>query len=68
LHEEHARRVLTAWLHHYAYGRPHRSLGQLTPDRVEHAPPIPINLAEHRVRRRPILGGINHEYWITTAA
>ncbi|HZU57893.1 MAG TPA: integrase core domain-containing protein [Actinocrinis sp.] len=30
LHEDHARRVLTEWLHHYAHGRPHRSLGQLT--------------------------------------
>jgi transposase InsO family protein len=23
LHEEHARRVMTEWLHHYAHGRPH---------------------------------------------
>lgn len=67
-HEEHARWVLTEWLRHYVHGRPHRSLGQLTPDQAEHAPPAPINLAEHRVRRRPILGGITHEYWTTTAA
>jgi hypothetical protein len=68
LHEEHVRRVLTEWLRHYAHGRPHRSVGQLTPDQAEHAPPAPINLAEHRVRRRVILGGISHEYWTTTAA
>ena len=68
LHEQHAQRVLTEWLHHYAHGRPHRSLGQLTPDQVEHAPPAPINLAEHRVRRRAILGGITHEYWTVIAA
>lgn len=68
LHEHHARRVLVEWLHHYTHGRPHRSLGQLTPDQAEHAPPVPINLTEHRVRRRPILGGISHEYWIATAA
>jgi putative transposase len=68
LHEQQARRVLTAWLRHYAHGRPHRSLGQLTPDQAEHAPPAPINLAEHRVHRRAILGGITHEYWTATAA
>jgi putative transposase len=62
LHEEHARRVLTEWLHHYAHGRPHRSLGQLTPYQAEHAPPAPISLAEHRVHRRTILSGTNHEY------
>jgi putative transposase len=67
LHEQHARRVLTEWLRHYAHGRPHRSLGQLTPDQAEHAPPAPINLAEHRVHRRAILGGITHEYWTATA-
>ena len=68
LHDDHARRVLTEWLHHYAHGRPHRSLGQLTPEQAKHAPPGPINLAEHRIRRRAILGGITHEYWTATAA
>jgi hypothetical protein len=24
--------------------------------------PTPINLAEHRIRRRTILGGLTHEY------
>jgi putative transposase len=43
-------------------------LGQLTPDQAEHAPPPPINLAEHRVRHRAILGGITHEYWTAAAA
>jgi hypothetical protein len=52
LHEDHARRVLTEWLHHYADGRPHHSLNQPTPEQAEHAPPAPINLAEHRIRRR----------------
>ena len=68
LDEEHARRVLTEWLHHYTHGRPHRALGQLTPDQAEHEPPPPVDLAEHRVRRRAILGGITHEYWTATAA
>jgi transposase InsO family protein len=30
LGEDHLRRVLTEWLHHYVSARPHRSLGQLT--------------------------------------
>ena len=65
LHEQHARAVVTEWLHHYAHGRPHRSLGQLTPAQAEYEPPAPINLAEQRVRRRAILGGLTHEYWTT---
>ena len=68
LHAEHLRRVLTEWLHHYTHGRPHRSLGQLTPAQAETGPPAPANLAEHRVRRRAILGGITHEYFLPTAA
>jgi hypothetical protein len=54
--------------HHYAHGGPHRSLGQQTPDHAEHAPSAPINLAEHCVHRRAILGGITHEYWTAAAA
>lgn len=54
--------------HHYNHGRPHRSLGQLTPTQAEYKPPAPINLAEHRIRRRAILGGLTHEYWAAAAA
>jgi hypothetical protein len=28
----------------------------------------PIELAEHRVRRQEILGGLTHEHWIAAAA
>lgn len=41
LHEQHARRVLTEWLHHYTHSRPHRSLGQLTPEQAQNRPPTP---------------------------
>jgi hypothetical protein len=68
LNEEHLRRVLTEWLRHYTNARPHRSLGQLNPNQAGHAPPAPINLAEHRVRRRAVLGGITHEYRPAAAA
>lgn len=68
LHEQHARAVVTEWLHHYNHDRPHRSLGQLTPTQAEHEPPTPINLAEHRIHRRAILGGLTHEYWTAATA
>jgi hypothetical protein len=68
LHEQHARYTLTEWLHHYNHRRPHRSLGQLTPAQAEHGPPAPINLAEQRIRRRTILGGLSHEYWTAATA
>lgn len=68
LREDHARRALTEWLYHYAHSGPRRSLNQLTPEQAECGPPAPINLAEHRIRRRAILGGITHEYWTTAVA
>lgn len=63
-----AKGILTEWLHHYAHGRPHRSLNQLTPEQAEQAPPAPINLAEHRIRRRAVIGRTTHEYWTAAAA
>jgi transposase InsO family protein len=64
VNEQHLRRVLTAYLMHYNRARPHRSLGQLTPAQAETRPPEPINLAEHRIHRKQILGGITHEYYV----
>jgi len=43
--------------------RPHRALGQLAPTQTGTRPPE-INLAEHRIRRKQILGGLTHEYQI----
>ncbi len=34
------------------------------PARVAHARPPQINLAEHRIRRKQVLGGLTHEYQI----
>ena len=34
------------------------------PARVAHARPPKINLAEHRIRRKQVLGGLTHEYQI----
>ena len=63
VNEHHLRRVLTEYLRHYNTARPHRALGQLAPAQV-HARPSEINLAEHRIRRRHVLGGLTHEYHI----
>ena len=63
VNEHHLRRVLTEYLRHYNAARPHRALGQLAPDQA-HARPPQINLAEHRIRRKQVLGGLTHEYQI----
>jgi putative transposase len=62
--ETHLRQVLDEYLTHYNSARPHRALLQLSPHQTETTPPKPINLAEHRLRRKPILGGLTNEYQI----
>ena len=61
--EHHLRRVLVEYLRHYNTARPHRALGQLAPAQAGTRPQV-INLAEHRIRRKQILGGLTHEYQI----
>ena len=63
INEHHLRRVLTEYLQHYNTARPHRSPGQLAPAQADTRPPQ-INLAEHRIRRKQVLGGLTHEYQI----
>jgi putative transposase len=63
VNERHLRRVLTDYLRHYNAARPHRTLGQLAPAQAGTRPPE-INLAEHRIRRKQVLGGLTHEYQI----
>ena len=63
VNEHHLRRVLTEYLRHYNTARPHRALGQLAPAQAHTRPPE-INLAEHRIRRKQVLGGLTHEYQI----
>ena len=64
VNEHHLRQVLTEYLRHYNAARPHRSLGQLAPAQADTGPPKPINLAEHRIRRKQVLRGLTHEYQI----
>jgi putative transposase len=63
VNEHHLRRVLTEYLLHYNTARPHRALGQLAPAQA-HTRPLQINLAEHRIRRKQVLGGLTHEYQV----
>ena len=58
INEHHLRQVLTEYLRHYNTARPHRSLCQLTPAQADACPPEPVNLAEHQIRRKQVLGGL----------
>jgi hypothetical protein len=63
VNEHHPRLVLAEYLQHYNTARPHRALGQLAQAQAPTRPPE-INLAEHRIRRKQVLGGLMHEYQI----
>ena len=58
VNERHLRRVLREYVAHYNGVRPHRSLELDPPDGRPPTPPP----AEGRVRSRPVLGGLHHEY------
>jgi transposase InsO family protein len=61
VNEHHLRQVLTEYLRHYNTARPHRAMGQLAPAQAHTRPPG-IDLAGHRICRKPVLGGLTHEY------
>jgi putative transposase len=58
----HLRRILAEYVIHYNAHRSHQSLGQRSPDIDPMIPAEPIDLADRRVKRRPILGGLINEY------
>jgi transposase InsO family protein len=64
VNEHHLRGVLTEYLQHYNAARPHRSLGQLTPAQADTRRPEPINVADYRIRRKQVLGGLTNEYYV----
>ena len=64
LGERHLRQVLHEYLAHYNTARPHRALGQVSPYQAGTTPPAPIDLADYRLRRKTILGGLTSEYKI----
>ena len=56
--ERHLRLILAEYETHYNGRRPHRSR-QLHPPRPDH--PV-ADLAQKRIKRRPVLAGLIHEY------
>ena len=68
VNESHLRQVLAEYLQHYNTARPHRALGQLTPAQADTRRPDPVNLAEHWIRRKQVLGGLTREYYIAALA
>jgi putative transposase len=63
VNERHLCQVLTEYLLHYNTARPHRALSQLAPTQAHTWPPE-INLAEHPIRRKQVLGGLTYEYQV----
>ena len=61
VNEHHLRQLLTEYLTHYNTSRPHRAMGQLPPAQAHSRPPQ-VDLTEHRVHRKQILGGLINEY------
>ena len=55
--------MLTEYLQHYNIARPHRAPA-IALAQADTGPPQPINLAEHRIRRKQVLGGLTHEYQV----
>ncbi|MGP4017452.1 integrase core domain-containing protein [Saccharopolyspora sp. 5N708] len=66
INQRHLRRILTVYLRHFNTARPHRTLAQLAPTQAQNQPPEPIDLADYKVRRRPILDGLTSEYEIAS--
>ena len=64
VNEYHLRQVLPEYLRHYNTARPRRALDQLTPTQAGTRPPEPVNLAKHRIRRKQVLQGLTHEYYV----
>lgn len=61
LNHTHLMKVLDEYRSHYNRHRPHQSRAQRPPEIQANPPPI-AGLAEHPVRRTPILGGLINEY------
>jgi putative transposase len=71
LNERHLRGILAEWIPHYNRGRPHASLGPGIPDRPTGT--VARSVGHHipqgcRVAKKPILGGLHHEYRLDSLA
>jgi putative transposase len=72
LGHRHLKHILKGWVSHYNHGRVHMSLGpgipaplHPSPPQTEHRHRLPQG---HRVRRKAVLGGLHHEYWLEKVA
>jgi len=63
LGEAHLRAGLTEYQVHYNTARPHQGIAQRVPDREHDASSVTaMDLDAHRIRRKPVLGGLINEY------
>jgi len=62
VNERHLLTVLNEYGRHYNAHRPHQGLDQHSPDDPTDAPATVANLAQERIRRKPVLGGLINEY------
>jgi putative transposase len=58
----HLQKLLAEYTLHYNRHRPHQSLGRRSPDDDPQVPVPLVDLADRRIRRRPVLGGLINEY------
>jgi putative transposase len=63
VNEHHLRRVLTEYLFHDNAAPAAPFPRPAHPAQAATRPPEPVNLAEHRIRRKQVLGGLTHEYY-----
>ena len=72
LNERHLRKILKEWVAHYNKGRPRSSLGPGIPEPSEGTPAAQLSshriLCDHRVARKPVLGGLHHDYRLEMVA
>jgi len=61
VNQAHLAKVLAEYRVHYNRHRPHQSWAQRPPD-LHAGPPSLPNLADRRIRRKPILAGLINEY------
>src|SRR6266849_4490822 len=68
----HLKHTLNRWILHYNHGRVHMSLGPGIPAPLKPSPPHSEHRHRlppgHRVRRKAVLGGLHHEYWLEKIA
>jgi putative transposase len=72
LGQRHLKHILNHWVLHYNHGRVHMNLGPGIPAPLFPAPPQTEHRHRlpggHRVRRKAVLGGLHHEYWLEKVA